>query len=191
MTKALGKEGSFAEGPSNSPRQRFFLKSWKFLCRGPGSRPSAKVFKKNSKKNYFFAEGRPSVNNFFKKKHLPRAFAIALGKGFLGKILKISLPGAREEALGKQNSKKPFLYRGSALGKETANGAGAWWLLFFAEGRPGSRQRLCRVSDKGPSAKTPSPSKNSLRGLCRGQPSAKPLPRVSSPWLLQNRLRRF
>ena len=26
MTKALGKEGSFAEGPSNSPRQRFFLK---------------------------------------------------------------------------------------------------------------------------------------------------------------------
>jgi len=26
MTKALGKEGSFAEGPSNSPRQRFFWK---------------------------------------------------------------------------------------------------------------------------------------------------------------------
>ena len=46
----------------------FFEKSWKFLCRGPGSRPSAKVFKKKFKKNYFFAEGRPSVNNFFKKK---------------------------------------------------------------------------------------------------------------------------
>ena len=27
MTKALGKEGSFAEGPSNSPRQRFFWKN--------------------------------------------------------------------------------------------------------------------------------------------------------------------
>ena len=26
MTEALGKEGSFAEGPSNSPRQRFFGK---------------------------------------------------------------------------------------------------------------------------------------------------------------------
>ena len=34
------------------------------------------------------------------------------------------------------------------------------------------------MSDKGPSAKTSSPSKNSPRGLCRGQPSAKPLPRA-------------
>ena len=161
MTKALGKEGSFAEGPSNSPRQRFFSKkilaislpraseqalgkgliffskkpflcrgpalgkeflkkSWKFLCRGPGRRPSAKVFKKN------------------KKIYLPRA-------------------GPRQ----KKFIKKLFLCRGSALGKETVNGADAWRLLFFAEGP------------------TPSPSKNSPRGLCRGQPSAKPLPRVS------------
>jgi len=37
------------------------------------------------------------------------------------------------------------------------------------------------VPDKGPSAKTSSPSKNFPRGLCRGQPSAKPLPRVSGP----------
>ena len=94
---------------------------------------------------------RPST----KKGPLPRALAIALGKDFFGKILKISLPRAREEALGKKIQKKPFLCRGSALGKETANGAGAWRLLFFAEGRPGPRQRLCRVPDKGPSAKTP------------------------------------
>jgi hypothetical protein len=32
---------------------------------------------------------------------LPRALAIALGKEFLEKILKISLPRARNEALGK------------------------------------------------------------------------------------------
>ena len=71
-----------------------------------------------------------------------RALAIALGKDFFGKILKISLPRAREEALGKgflkkikklfsegrpsanKFKKKPFLCRGWALGKETANGVG-------------------------------------------------------------------
>ena len=83
MTKALDKEGSFAEGPSNGPRQRFFLKKFK--------------------KNYFFAEGRPS------------------GKDFK-KILKISLPSATEEALGKgffkKIQKKLFLCRGSVLSKQ-------------------------------------------------------------------------
>ena len=137
---------------------------------------------------------------FFKKKPLPRALAIALGKVFFGKnpenfFAEGQGGGPRQRFLKKNkkfylprvgprqtnSKKKPFLCRGSALGKETANGAGAWRLLFFAKGRPGPRQRLYRVPDKGPSAKTPSPSKNSPRGLCRGQPSAKPLPRVSGP----------
>ena len=116
MTKALGKEGSFAEGPSNSPRQRFFL----------------------------------------------------------GKILKISLPMAREEALGKKNSKKKqFLCRGSALGKETANGTGARRLLFFAECLiKGPRQRpLRRLKIPRAVFAESSPRQSLCRGfvvLCRG-----------------------
>ena len=121
MTKALSKEESFAEGPSNSPRQRFFWeKSWKFLCLGPGSRPSAKVFKKIQKKLFLCRGPALSKQFFFKKKPLPRALAIALGKVFFGKILKISLPRAREEALGKGFWKKikKIICRGSALGKQ-------------------------------------------------------------------------
>ena len=41
---------------------------------------------------------------------MSRALAIALGKVFFGKILKISLPRAREEALGKKNSKKNHFF---------------------------------------------------------------------------------
>ena len=64
MTKALGKEGSFAEGPSNSPRQRFF---WKknpdnFFAEGQGAGPRQRV--KKIQKNHFFAEGRPSGKDF-------------------------------------------------------------------------------------------------------------------------------
>ena len=40
ITKALGKEGSFAEGPSNSPRQRFFWKNPEnFFAEGQGAGP--------------------------------------------------------------------------------------------------------------------------------------------------------
>ena len=91
MTKALGKQGSFAEGPSNSLGKDFF---WK-------------------------------------------------------KILTISLPRAREQALGKglKNSKKSFLCRGPALGKGFLKNPEN----FFAEGqRGGPRQRflkkiICRL----------------------------------------------
>ena len=86
MTKALGKEGSFAEGPSNSPRQRIF---WK-------------------------------------------------------KILTISLPRARKQALGKglKNSKNQFLCRGPALGKGFLKNPEN----LFAEGqRGGPRQRLKKI----------------------------------------------
>ena len=167
MTKALGKEGSFVESSSNSPRQRFFGKNpANFFAEGQGVGPRQRV--KKIQKNHFFAEDRPSAKNFLK-------------------ILKISLPRVREEALGKSFLKKikKFICRGSALGKQIQKNH------FFAEGRPSAKKPptapaltasfLCRVPDKGPSAKTPSPSKNSPRGLCRGQPSAKPLPRVSSP----------
>ena len=130
---ALGKdffgknpENFFAEGQGAGPRQRFLIKKIQkklFLCRGPAL----------------------SKQFFFKKKPLPRALAIALGKDFFGKnpenifaegqgggprqrfflkkIKKNYLPraGPRQKKL----KKKPFLCRGSALGKETANGAGA------------------------------------------------------------------
>ena len=67
MTKAFGKEWSFAEGRPialgkdllekfwnislpramvGGPRQRLFLKIIKFLCRGPAWKPLAKIFQK-------------------------------------------------------------------------------------------------------------------------------------------------
>jgi len=46
---------------------------------------------------------------------LPRALAIALGKDFFGKLLNITLPRARDEALGKS-------------------------FFFFAEGRPSAKK---------------------------------------------------
>jgi len=64
MTKALGKEGSFAEGPSNSPRQRFF---WKKILTISLPRAREQALGKGLKKiqkNHFFAEGRPSAKNF-------------------------------------------------------------------------------------------------------------------------------
>ena len=65
MTKALGKEGSFAEGPSNSPRQRFSGKNpVNFFAEGQGVGPRQRV--KKIQKNHFFAEGRPSAKNFKK-----------------------------------------------------------------------------------------------------------------------------
>ena len=64
MTKALGKEGSFAEGPSNSPRQRFFLEKNpdNFFAEGQGAGPRQRV--KKIQKNHFFTEGRPSAKDF-------------------------------------------------------------------------------------------------------------------------------
>ena len=85
MTKALGKEGSFAEGPSNSPRQRFFWKNPEnFFTEGQGAGPRQRFLKKIQKK-LFLCRGPALSKHFFKKKPLPRALAIALGKGFFGK----------------------------------------------------------------------------------------------------------
>ena len=94
MTKALGKEGSFAEGPSNSPRQRFFwkkiltislprareqalgkgLKKFKKTISLPRASPRKRILKNPEN---FFAEGQgggPRQRFFFKNKkiYLPR-----------------------------------------------------------------------------------------------------------------------
>ena len=100
MTKTLGKEGSFAEGPSNSPRQRFF---WKknpdnFFAEGQGAGPRQRV-KKNSKKP-FLCRG-PALGKEFLKN--PENF-FAEGQG----------EGPRQRFLKKI---KKFICRGSALGK--------------------------------------------------------------------------
>jgi hypothetical protein len=63
MTKALGKEGPFAEDTYHCPRQRFFGKI---------------------------------LQNFFAERHGWRLLA-----NIFGKKIKISLPRARGEALGK------------------------------------------------------------------------------------------
>jgi hypothetical protein len=57
--------------------------------------------------------------------------------------------------LSAKNFQKPFLCRGLALGKETANDTDTVTTAF-----------LCRVPGKGPSAKTTLPSKNFSRDLC-------------------------
>ena len=109
------------------PRQRFFLKKIKFLCRGPAWKPSAKIFKK---KRIILCRG-PS--------HCPR-------QRFFGKILHISLPramvgGPRQRFF----KKKIILCRGppeTALGKDSVPGADAMTAAF-----------LCRVPVQ-PSAKT-------------------------------------
>ena len=60
LGKGLKKFKKTISLPRADPRQRIFKKSWKFLCRGPGRRPTAKS-KKKFQKNNFFAEGRPSA----------------------------------------------------------------------------------------------------------------------------------
>ena len=94
MTKALGKEGSFARALAIALGKDFFLKILKISLPRAREQALGKGFKK-IQKNYFFAEGRPSAKNFLK-------------------ILKISLPRAREEALGKcffKKNKKIYLPR--------------------------------------------------------------------------------
>ena len=83
MTKALGKEGSFAEGRSialgkdffkknkisatflcqgpwlEALGKDFFFKKLKFLCRGPTGKPSAKIFQK--KKRIILCRGPPET----------------------------------------------------------------------------------------------------------------------------------
>ena len=98
MTKALGKEVSFAEGPSNSPRQRFFGKNpANFFAEGQGVGPRQRVKKF---KKPFLCRG-PALGKEFLKN--PENF-FAEGQGV----------GPRQRV---KNSKKLFLCRGPALGK--------------------------------------------------------------------------
>ena len=73
MTKALGKEGSFAEGPSNGPRQRFFWENPEnFFAEGQGAGPRQRFFKKKFQKKLFLCR-RPALSkHFFLKKNLCR-----------------------------------------------------------------------------------------------------------------------
>ena len=109
MTKALGKEGSFAEGRPialskdslekfwnislprvmvGGPRQRLFLKKLKFFCRGPAGKPSAKIFQKK------------------KNNSLPRAVPLPSAKIFWKNSATFLCRGSWLEALGKDFSKK-------------------------------------------------------------------------------------
>ena len=122
MTKTLGKEGSFAEGPSNSPRQRFFLKILKIsLPRAREQTLGKGFFLKKIKKKPFLCRGPALGKEFFlKKKPLLRALAIALGKDFFGKnpenfFAEGQGGGPRQRFLKKI---KKFICRGPALGKK-------------------------------------------------------------------------
>ena len=129
----------FAEGNDQGPRQR------RVLCRGPSHCPRQRFIGKILE--HFFAEGhgwRPSAKTFFKK-------------------IKISLPRACGEALGKDFSKKKriILCRGppeTALGKDSVPGTGAVTAAFLYRGPTGK-----------PSAKIFQKKNNSL-------PRAVPLP---------------
>ena len=171
---ALGKdffknpENFFAEGQGAGPRQRFFKKNFKkklFLCRGPAL--SKQIFFK--KKTFAEGPGNSPRQRFFWK-NPENFFAEGQGGGprqrFLKKIKKIICRGP---ALDKKNSKKTISL--PRVGPRHRN---------RQRRRRVTASFLCR-GPSWPSAKTPSPSKNSPRGLCRGQPSAKPLPRVSGP----------
>jgi hypothetical protein len=92
-----------------------------------------------------------------KLKILPSVFAMTLGK----------LEGFAE------------CYSVLALGKDAITVFSPSTDLFFAEGRFGTRQSLCRVRDKKLLAKSSLPSETLPCELCHGWHSAKPLPSVS------------
>ena len=91
MTKALGKEGSFAEGRPIA-LGKVFLKKIKFLqhffAEGHGWRPSAKTFFKKNKISLPRACVEALGKDFSKKKNnsLPRAVPLPSAKIFLKKI---------------------------------------------------------------------------------------------------------
>ena len=66
--KPSAKKGPLPRALAIALGKDFFEKSWKFLCRGPGSRPSAKVFKKIQKKLFLCRGPALSKQFFFKKK---------------------------------------------------------------------------------------------------------------------------
>ena len=72
MTKALGKEGSFAEGPSNTLGKDFFGKNPEnYFVEGQGAGPRQRFLKKIQKK-LFLCRGPALSKQFFKKKNLCR-----------------------------------------------------------------------------------------------------------------------
>ena len=152
----------FAEGNDQGPRQR------RVLCRGPSYCPRQRFIGKILE--HFFAEGhgwRPSAKTFLKK-------------------IKISLPRACGEALGKDFSKK----KNNSLPRAHGDGPrqrlrprrrrhdGCFSLPSAA---PALGKGFAECPIKGPRQRPSSPTQNSPKALCRGPPSAKPLPRVNGP----------
>jgi hypothetical protein len=78
----------------------------------------------------------------------------------------------------KKKIKKSFICRGPVLDKETANGV-VTTAFFLSRAVLAFGKGFVECPIKGLRQRSPLLSKNSPRGLCRGQPSAKPLPRVS------------
>ena len=187
MTKALGKEGSFAEGRPIALGKDSLENSGTFLCRGPW-RPSAKTFLKKIKISLPRACGEALGKDFLKKKNnsLPRAVPLPSAKIFWKNSATFLCRGPWLEALGKDFSKK----KNNSLSR--APGDGPWQRL-----RPRRRRRddcfslpsaapalgkgFAECPIKGPRQRPSSPTQNSPRALCRGPPSAKPLPRVNGP----------
>ena len=154
-------------GPSNCPRQRFFLKKIKFLqhffAEGHGWRPSAKIFQK---KRIILCRG-PS--------HCPR-------QRFFEKICTFLCRGPCLEALGKDFSKiKNSLPRAAGDGprqrlrprRRRRDGC-----FSLPSAAPALGKGFTKFLIKGPRQRPSSSTQNFPRALCRGPPLAKPLARA-------------
>ena len=149
--------------------------------------PSAKIFFKKIKfLQHFFAEGhgwRPSAKIFQKKRiilcrgpsHCPR-------QRFFGKILHISLPRAMLGGPRQRFFKKNSLPRAPGDGprqrlRHRCRRRDDCFSLLSAA--PALDKGFAECPIKGPRQRPSSPTQNSPRALCRGPPSAKPLPRAA------------
>ena len=159
-------------GLSHCPRQRFFLKKIKFLqhffAEGHGWGPSAKTLKK------IICRGparKPSAKIFQKKKNnsLPRAVPLPSSKIFWKNSTHFFAEGHAWRPSAKIFQKKIFA-EGPRDGCFSLPSAAPALGKGFAE---------CPI--KGPRQRPSSSTQNSPRALCRGLPSAKPLPRVNGP----------
>ena len=130
--------------------------------------------------------GKPSAKIFFKKRiilcrgpsHCPR-------QRFFGKILHISLPramvgGPRQRFFKKKNSlpRAPGDGPRQRLRPRRRRHDGCFSLPSAA---PALGKGFAECQIKDPRQKPSSPTQNSPITLCRGPPSAKPLPRVNGP----------
>ena len=142
------------------------LKKIKFLCRGSAGKPSAKIF---LKKRIIICRGPSHCprQRFFGKKS---AHFFAEGHGWRPstKIFqkKNSLPRAPGD--GPRQRLRPRRRRRDGC-------------FSLPSAAPALGKGFAECPIKGPRQRPSSPTQNSPRALCRGPPSAKPLPRVNGP----------